>query len=325
VTSRDALEQLSPTQSVVVIAGGVGAARYLRHLLTVHPASSVTAIVNTGDDTVFHGLHVSPDIDTVTYTVSGAIDAERGWGLGGETWVAMENLKRYEPYEAVTWFNLGDRDLATHLWRTSRLRAGSTLAEVCADQALAWDLGLALLPMTNDSVATKVTTPLGRLDFQEYFVRHQHGLDVSEITFEGIDSARPAPGVLEAIASADRIVIAPSNPLVSIGPVLAVSGIRSALQARRADVVAISPIIGGAALKGPADRMLTTLGFQSSCIGVAELYADIASTMIIDTVDAASVAGVEAAGMRAVVCDSIMSQPGVGEALARATISVTDR
>jgi LPPG:FO 2-phospho-L-lactate transferase len=323
VTSRDAFEQLSPTQSVVVIAGGVGAARYLRHLLTVHPASQVTAIVNTGDDTVFHGLHVSPDIDTVTYTVSGAIDAERGWGLGGETWVAMENLKRYEPYEAVTWFNLGDRDLATHLWRTSRLRGGSTLAEVCADQALAWDLGLALLPMTNDSVATKVVTALGRLDFQEYFVRHQHGLDVSEIVFEGIESAHPAPGVLEAIASADRIVIAPSNPLVSIGPVLAVSGIRSALQARRADVVAISPIIGGAALKGPADRMLTTLGFKSSCIGVAELYTDIASTMIIDTVDAASVPGVEAAGMRSVVCDSIMSQPGVGEALARATLAVT--
>jgi LPPG:FO 2-phospho-L-lactate transferase len=325
VTSAATSELLSPTQSVVVVAGGVGAARYLRHLLTVHPASKVTAIVNTGDDTVFHGLHVSPDIDTVTYTVSGAIDAERGWGLGGETWTAMQNLARYQPYGALTWFNLGDRDLATHLWRTSRLRGGSTLAEVCADQAQAWELGLELLPMTNDAVATKVVTALGRLDFQEYFVRHQHGLDVSEITLEGIDTARPAPGVLEAIASADRIVIAPSNPLVSIGPVLAVAGIRAALAARRADVVAISPIIGGAALKGPADRMLTTLGFESSCVGVAKLYADIAATMIIDTVDAASAGAVETTGVRALVCDSIMSQPGVGEALARATLAVTAR
>jgi LPPG:FO 2-phospho-L-lactate transferase len=315
VTSRS----FPSSGSVVVIAGGVGAARYLRHLLTVHP-QNVTAIVNTGDDTVFHGLHVSPDIDTVTYTVSGAIDAERGWGLGGETWVAMENLKRYEPYGALTWFNLGDRDLATHLWRTSRLRAGSTLAEVCADQALAWDLGLNLLPMTNELVATKVVTPLGKLDFQEYFVRHQHGLDVSEITLEGIENAQAAPGVLDAIASADRIVIAPSNPLVSIGPVLAVAGIRAALEARRADVVAISPIIGGAALKGPADRMLTTLGYESSCVGVASLYADVAATMIIDTEDASRVAGVESAGMRAVVCDSIMSQPGVGATLARCSL-----
>jgi LPPG:FO 2-phospho-L-lactate transferase len=308
-----------PAGSVVVIAGGVGAARYLRHLLNVHP-ENVTAIVNTGDDTVFHGLHVSPDIDTVTYTVSGAIDTERGWGLGGETWVAMENLKRYEPYGALTWFNLGDRDLATHLWRTSRMRAGATLAEVCADQALAWDLGLRLLPMTNELVATKVLTPLGLLDFQEYFVRHQHGLDVSEITLEGIENAQAAPGVLEAIANADRIVIAPSNPLVSIGPVLAVAGIRAALEARRADVIAISPIIGGAALKGPADRILTTLGYESSCVGVASLYADVAATMILDTEDAGRAVEVETAGMRAVVCDSIMSKPGVGAALARCTL-----
>lgn len=276
--------------------------------------------MNTGDDTVFHGLHVSPDIDTVTYTVSGAIDAERGWGLGGETWVAMENLRRYEAFGALTWFNLGDRDLATHLWRTSRLRAGATLTEVCADQAAAWDLGLTLLPMSNDPVATKVQTSLGKLDFQEYFVRHQHALDVSMITLEGIAAARPAPGVLEAIAQADRIVIAPSNPLVSIGPVLAVAGIREALAARRADCVAISPIIGGAALKGPADRMLSTLGYESSCVGVASLYADIAATMIVDTQDRQRVGDVEATGMRAVVCDSIMSEPGVGPALARTTL-----
>jgi LPPG:FO 2-phospho-L-lactate transferase len=305
---------------VTVIAGGVGAARYLRHLRATAPDVDITAIVNTGDDTVFHGLHVSPDIDTVTYTVSGAIDPERGWGLGGETWTAMENLKRYEPFGALTWFNLGDRDLATHLWRTSRLRSGATLSEVCADQALAWGLGLQLLPMSNDSVATEVDTSIGRLGFQEYFVRHQHAPDVQAIEFVGVDAARPAPGVLDAIANANRIVIAPSNPLVSIGPVLAVPGIRNALIARRADCVAISPIIGGAALKGPADRMLQTLGYESSALGVASLYRDFVSTLIIDSVDAALAANIEQGGVRAVVMDTIMSEPGVGTALARATI-----
>ncbi len=303
-----------------MIAGGVGAARYLRHLRAAAPELAITAIVNTGDDTVFHGLHVSPDIDTVTYTVSGAIDTERGWGLGGETWTAMENLERYEPFGALTWFNLGDRDLATHLWRTSRLRSGASLSEVCADQALAWELGLRLLPMSNDPVATEVDTSIGRLGFQEYFVRHQHAPDVHAIEFVGVDTARPAPGVLDAIANADRIVIAPSNPLVSIGPVLAVRGIREALVSRRADCIAISPIIGGAALKGPADRMLQTLGHESSALGVATLYRDFISALIIDSVDAALADEIGKKGVRAMVTDTIMSEPGVGAALARETM-----
>ena len=308
------------SRSVTVIAGGVGAARFLRHLRAAAPEVVITAIVNTGDDTVFHGLHISPDIDTVTYTVSGAIDIERGWGLGGETWTAMENLKRYEPYGAVTWFNLGDRDLATHLWRTSRLRAGANLAEVCEDQALAWNLGLRLLPMSNDPVSTRVETSIGPLGFQEYFVGHHHEPDVHGIEFVGIDSASVAPGVLDAIANADRIVIAPSNPLVSIGPVLGVAGVREALMARRDACVAISPIIGGAALKGPADRMLQTLGHESSAVGVAALYADFVSTLIIDTVDVGLAQRVEGTGVRAVAMDTIMSEPGVGIALARATL-----
>jgi LPPG:FO 2-phospho-L-lactate transferase len=308
-------------RQIAVLAGGVGAARYLRHLIAVHPAGNVTAIVNTGDDSVFHGLSVSPDIDTVVYTVSGAIDEDRGWGLGEETWTAMENLQRYEPYGAVTWFNLGDRDLATHLWRSGRLRSGATLAQVCAEQAQAWGLGLSIVPMTNDPVATKVETPLGRLDFQEYFVRHHHDLDVGAIELEGIEAAVPAPGVLDAIAAADRIVIAPSNPLVSIGPILAISGIREALRARRSSCVAISPIIGGAALKGPADRMLVTLGHESSCVGVATLYQDFISTLIIDSVDGHRAPEIEALGIRCVVTDSIMSKPGVGETLVRATLA----
>ena len=311
-------------RTIVVLAGGVGAARFLQHLVRIHPREHITAIVNTGDDTVFHGLHVSPDIDTVTYTVAEKIDIERGWGLENESWIAMENLKRYEPFGALTWFNLGDRDLATHLWRTSRLREGATLTDVCADQARAWNLGIRLLPMSNDPVATKVETSEGRLDFQEYFVRHRHGLDVSAITFEGIETATAAPGVLAAIGAADLIVVAPSNPLVSIGPLLAIRGVRDALAARRSRVVAISPIIGGAALKGPADRMLATLGHESSCRGVAALYSDFAATMIIDRVDEQRRVEVEACGVRAIVTNTIMSEPGVGESLARTVLGATD-
>jgi LPPG:FO 2-phospho-L-lactate transferase len=306
---------------ICVLAGGVGAARFLRSLLTVVPASEVVAIVNTGDDTVFHGLHVSPDIDTVVYTVSGAIDAERGWGLGGETWTAMGALARYEPFGAPTWFNLGDRDLATHLWRSGRMRDGATLTEVTADLARAWELGITLLPMTNDSVATRLDTEVGDLAFQEYFVKHQHGVAVKTVRFDGVSDAKPAPGVLEAIASADVIVVAPSNPLVSIGPLLAVPGIRDAVTARRSHVVGISPIIAGAALKGPADRLMHELGHESSVVGVARMYTDFCSTLVIDNADAALAGAVETEGMNCIVTETIMSKPGVAESLARAVLS----
>jgi LPPG:FO 2-phospho-L-lactate transferase len=308
---------------ICVIAGGVGAARFLRALLTKVPAADITTIVNTGDDTVFHGLHVSPDIDTVTYTVSGAIDSDRGWGLGGESWTAMEAITRYEPYGATTWFNLGDRDLATHLWRTGRMRDGATLTEVTADLARAWDLGITMLPMCNEPVATRVQSEVGDLAFQEYFVKHRHGVSVSEVRFVGIESAKPAPGVLEAIADAELIVIAPSNPLVSIGPVLNVPGIRDAISAQRNHVVAISPIIAGAALKGPADRMMTELGFDASVIGVANLYRDVCSTLIVDTADAVLADAVAATGMRCVVTETVMSKPGVSESLAQVVCDLT--
>jgi LPPG:FO 2-phospho-L-lactate transferase len=311
---------------ISVIAGGVGAARYLKALLEVVPGDQITAIVNTGDDTVFHGLHISPDIDTVVYTTSGAIDAERGWGLGGESWTAMESLARYAPYGAPDWFNLGDRDLATHLWRTGQLRLGRSLTDITADLALAWGLTIKVLPMTNDPVSTFVKTvePLtetGELAFQEYFVKHRHGVAVSSVRFAGIESCTPGAEVLSTIASASRIVIAPSNPIVSIGPVLDVPGVRDALIARRADVVAISPIIAGAALKGPADRLLTELGHESTALGIARLYAPFTGTLVIDTLDAELAPAIEALGLRCIVTDTIMSQPGVSASLAAATLA----
>ena len=308
---------------IVVLAGGVGAARFLRGLVKIVDPNEITVIVNTGDDTVFHGLHISPDIDTVTYTVSGAIDPERGWGLAGETWTAMDALHRYRNFGAVTWFNLGDRDLATHLWRTGRLRDGATLSEVTSELAKAWELGFAMLPMSDSPVSTFVETADGVISFQEYFVKKQHSVAISRVILRGIESARPAAGVLEAIRAADAIVIAPSNPLVSIGPILALRGLREALAAQRDRTVAISPIIAGAALKGPADRMLIELGHDPSVVGVARLYRDIAATLVIDDADGDRVAEVEAEGIRALVTDTIMSKPGVTEAMARSVLDAT--
>ncbi len=289
--------------------------------MKVMPQKDITVLVNVADDTVFHGLHISPDIDTVVYTTAGAIDPDRGWGLANESWRAMESLQRYEPFGAVGWFNLGDRDLATHLWRTGRLREGASLTQVTDELRLAWKLGFTLLPVSDDPIATMVDTPDGELAFQEYFVRLHHDIEVRSIRFAGIASAEPAPGVIDAIRSAEGIIIAPSNPLVSIGPVLAVAGVRDAIAARREDTTAISPIIGGAALKGPADRMLRDLGHGASVEGVAKLYADIISTLIIDEVDHERVALVEATGIRAIVTETVMSKMGVSRSLAQAALA----
>lgn len=315
--------------TVTVLCGGVGAARFLRALSGVHPATETIGIVNTGDDTALHGLRISPDIDTVTYTVAGAIDPERGWGLRDETWRAMEALARYVPvrpagsHAAPTWFNLGDRDLATHFYRTARLAEGATLTDVTAEIATAWGLQQRLLPMSDERVSTMVTLRDERLEvsFQEYFVQRHHGVAVSAVRFDGIADARPTAAALAALHTAQAIVVAPSNPLVSIGPIRALAGIDEALAQRREQVVAISPIVGGAALKGPADRMLVELGMEASVVGVARLYAPIAATLVIDTVDAALASAVEAAGMRVVVTDSVMRTPEVGHELARRTLA----
>jgi LPPG:FO 2-phospho-L-lactate transferase len=290
----------------------------LRGVLSVMPAEDVTAIVNTGDDIVLHGLHISPDLDTVAYTLAGAIDPERGWGLVDETWSAMESLERYG---GNTWFRLGDRDLATHLYRTQRLGEGASLSAVTAEIAAAWRLGIRLLPMSDDRVETRVTvTGEGEIGFQEYFVGRQHSVALSAVRFVGAEASTPAPGVLAAVAGADRVVICPSNPIVSIGPLLAVPGVREAVVSRRDDAIAVSPIVAGAAIKGPADRMLTELGHEASVVGVARLYAELASTLVIDTADASLADAVEATGMRCVVAPTVMRTPDDAAALARVVL-----
>jgi LPPG:FO 2-phospho-L-lactate transferase len=286
----------------------------------VVPPADVTAVVNVGDDVELHGLHVSPDLDTITYSLAGAIDPERGWGLAGETWHAMDALRRFP--QARTWFNLGDRDLATHLYRTDRLRSGASLSVVTAEITAAWGLALRLLPVTDDPLRTRVTIDgEGEVGFQEYFVERQHGVAVSAVRFEGADEASPAPDVLGALDGADRVVVAPSNPIVSIDPVLAVPGVREAVERRRHDVVAVSPIVAGAALKGPAERLLRELGHEASVVGVARLYASIAATLVVDEADADLAPAVEAAGMRCVVAPTIMRGPDEAAALASVVLA----
>ena len=303
---------------ITVLAGGVGAARLLAGLIQVVDPAELTAVVNTGDDLVLHGLEISPDLDTVTYTLAGAIDPERGWGLAGESWQAMESLRRFG---GDAWFNLGDRDLGTHLYRTTRRHEGATLSEVTAEITAAWGLGLRLLPVTDDPLQTRVTVETdGEIGFQEYFVQRQHSVAVSAVRFDGAAKAAPAPGVLDTIASAGRVVIAPSNPIVSIGPLLAVPGVRDAVVARRDDVVAVSPIVAGAALKGPADRLMTELGHEASVVGVARIYAELAGTLVIDEADAELADAVEAEGVRCVVAPTIMSSPQRSAALARVVL-----
>jgi LPPG:FO 2-phospho-L-lactate transferase len=313
---------------ITVLCGGVGAARFLRALRLVTDPTDVVAIVNTADDTVLHGLSISPDLDTVTYTLAGAIDPERGWGLMNETWVAMANLQRYADVRpagstaAPTWFNLGDRDLATHFYRTARLDEGAPLSTVTAEIAAAWQVPERLVPMSDDRVSTSIELTDGRVvSFQEYFVALRHGVPVRSVTFTGAADASLQPIAAEALEQGEVIVIAPSNPLVSIGPLRALIGVDARLAARRDAVVAVSPIVGGVALKGPADRMLSELGHEPTVVGVARLYCDIAATLVIDPVDAHLAGEVERAGMRAVVVPSVMSDPQVSARLAAATLA----
>jgi LPPG:FO 2-phospho-L-lactate transferase len=306
--------------NVTVVCGGVGAARFLRGLLQVVPADQVTAIVNVGDDLVLHGLHISPDLDTITYTLAGQVDDERGWGLKGETWQAMETVGRYG---GIDWFNLGDRDLGTHLYRTHRMHEeGAPLSRVTAEIVQAWDLGLTVLPASDQPVRTMLTLHSGEeVAFQDYFVRLRHGVPVTSLRLEGVDEARPGPGVLEAIREADAVVIAPSNPVVSIAPVLAVPGVQAAVEAVRERTVAVSPLIGGKTVKGPADRLMEELGMVPTSVGVAHAYKDVASALVLDTEDADLVDQVEAEGLRAVVTPSLMSTDEVAAQLARTTLA----
>jgi LPPG:FO 2-phospho-L-lactate transferase len=306
---------------VTVLAGGVGAARLLSGLVRAVDAERITAVVNTADDTVLHGLAISPDLDTVVYTVAGAIDPDRGWGLRDETWHAMEALERYG---GITWFGLGDRDLATHLYRTQRMAEGAALSTVTAEVARSWGLPLAVVPVTDDAVRTMITLAgTGEeISFQEYFVARRHAVPVASVRFAGVESSRPAPGVLDALTTAGAVIVAPSNPIVSIGPVLAVPGVREAVAARRDSVVAISPLVGGKALKGPADRLLRELGYDDSVVGVARMYAPFAGTLVIDTADAGHADAVRAAGLRCVVTDTIMRDQDAASSLCEVALDL---
>jgi LPPG:FO 2-phospho-L-lactate transferase len=293
----------------------VGAARYLRGLRRVVAPERIVAVVNTGDDATMHGLRISPDLDTVTYTVAGAIDPERGWGLAGETWRAMGAIARYGAVRPAgssagdDWFGLGDADLATHMYRTARLAEGATPTRIAGEIARAWGLGETIVPMCDEPVATRVELAedcaAGRagdvIGFQDYFVRMRHGVAVRRVEYAGVDAA--SAGWLARLATADAVVIAPSNPVVSIGPIRALRGVDAAL-----------------ALKGPADRMLAELGHEASVVGVARLYAPVCGTLVVDDADAALADAVRAEGMRCVVTGTVMSDAERAAALARATL-----
>ncbi len=309
---------------ITVLAGGVGAARFLQGLLQVHPFSDVTIVSNVGDDTELFGLHVSPDIDIVLYHLAGIVDEERGFGIRDDTFHTLDALSRFG-YD--TWFRLGDRDLATCLTRTHLLRLGRTLAEATAEIARALGVPAAVIPATNDRLRTKVRTDAGLLDFQEFFVKRRASDPVREVVFDGAESAGPADGVLEAIAAADAVLVTPSNPLISIAPILAVPGLRDALRSTQAKVVAVSPIVGGAAIKGPAARMLRDQGLEASAVTIARLYADFLDAIVIDSVDAKLAPLIEATdshgggqGLAVTVTDTIMSSMERKAALARATL-----
>ena len=311
---------------ICVVSGGVGAARFLRGTQHAIAHNKLMTIVNTGDDTVMHGLSISPDLDTVTYTVSESIDPERGWGLANETFVTMENLSRFadvRPAHSLageSWFGLGNRDLATHFYRTTRLAEGATLAEVTAEITQAFGIGFRVFPMTNERVSTMVTLVDGsEISFQEYFVKLRHSVAIRSVRFAGVAEAT-ALG-LGDMSSADAVIIAPSNPIVSIGPMRALKNFDATLAARRDTVVAISPIVAGAALKGPADRMMSEMGHEPSVVGVARLYAPIASTLVIDTADEHLISAVEREGMRCIATNTIMKTAEISAALTQTCLS----
>jgi LPPG:FO 2-phospho-L-lactate transferase len=299
---------------VTALAGGTGAAKLLRGLAACLTPGELTIVGNTGDDTEIWGVHVSPDLDTVTYALAGALDVARGWGRADETFHALEAMASLG---GPTWFSLGDRDLATHLIRTAALRGGDTLSVVTARLAARLGVPARILPMSDAPVRTIVTTTHARLSFQEYFVRDKAQGDVVTVTYEGAEAARPAPGVAEAITDTDLVVVCPSNPVTSIGPILAVAGIAAALRATRAPVVGVSPIVGDAPVSGPAGRLMQARGLEISPRGVAAAYAPWLRALLIDATDARLAPALERAGVRAVLADIVMTDRASEIALAR--------
>jgi LPPG:FO 2-phospho-L-lactate transferase len=305
---------------VVALAGGTGGAKLAHGLQAVLPPGDLAVIANTGDDTERHGLLVMPDHDAVMYMLAGRFDDERGWGIAGETWTVMDALAEYGE---AAWFRLGDRDFATHIARTARIREGRPLTEVVVSLQAALGIPTRILPMTDAPVRTQVRTDDGWLDFQEYFVHRHQAPEVHEIRFDGIEAARPTDAVQAALDQADVVIVGPSNPLVSIDPILAVPGMTdrfAAARARGVPVVAVCGIVGGVALKGPADRMLTSLGFESSALGVAKRYAGRIDAFVLDDVDVALEPAIAALGLRTLVTDTIMADHAGRARLARSVL-----
>ncbi len=302
---------------IVVLAGGVGAARFLQGVVQVVPQDQITVIVNTGDDRDFYGLHVSPDSDIVMYTLANMVDEAHGWGVRGDTYNTMQQLTKYGEDD---WFMLGDTDLATHIHRTHLLRQGKTLSEVADNIRTQLGLGLRVLPMSNQPVATHIKTPVGLLHFQEYMVKRRTLDEVQDVVFVGAQEAKPAPGVLDALREAEAILIAPSNPIVSIGSILSVPGIHDVLHEASGMIVAVSPIIGGAPIKGPADKLMSGLGLDVSAVGVARRYRDFLDVMVIDEQDKNLVTAIEDLGIPTIVTDTIMRDSATKKALARTVL-----
>jgi LPPG:FO 2-phospho-L-lactate transferase len=305
--------------TITALAGGVGASKLLLGLHDVMDPHDLTVIVNTGDDITLHGLKISPDLDIVTYTLAGIVDDTKGWGYRGETFHALERLA---VFGRINWFNLGDRDLATHIHRSAMLAEGKSLSDAADAIRLALGVKTRILPMCDEPVPTMIDTAEGELHFQEYLVKRRAEPVVRGIRFDGADKARPARGVLEAIRDADRILICPSNPLISIGPILAVPGIREALRARKENVVAVCPIVGGKSLKGPSDKMLAELRHDASALGVAKLYTDFSGTFVIDPADKEQADRIRELGMKVEVVPTLMATRAQKRTLASSLLAL---
>ena len=308
-------------RSITCLAGGVGAARFLEGLANIFPPEKITVIVNTGDDLQYLGCHVSPDLDIVTYTLAGIADRERGWGIEGDTHNCLDQLERYS---AETWFRIGDRDFATHLLRTAFLQQGFNLSEVAEKIRTSLRVRLQVLPMTDNIVATKIRTPSGVMEFQEYFVKRKFQDRVEDVTYEGASLATPAPGVIPAIEKTDVIVLCPSNPILSIGPILAIPGIRDSISKTSAKIVGVSPIVGGRSIKGPLDRIMENLGLEVSPFGVAQLYKGLMKGYVIDQIDRSTVPKITSLGMRVFATNTLMYSMEAKTKLARETINFAE-
>jgi len=304
---------------ILTLAGGVGAARFLEGVVQVAPPERVAAVVNTGDDFVLHGLAIGPDVDIVICTLAGLIDQAQGWGIVDDTVECHTWLGRLG---GPTWFKLGDRDLALHIRRTALLREGRTLSEVAELFRSALGCPIRVLPMSDDPAPTHVLTPAGELHFEEFFVQRRAQDEVLGVRLHAAGPAAPAPGLLDALGSAEAVLVAPSNPVVSVGPILALPGVREALRATAAPVVAVSPIVGGAAIKGPAAPLMRAVGMEVSALGVARAYADVLDGIVIDQVDEALAPQIEALGLRVAVTDTIMRGPAEKAALARVALEL---